>query len=173
MPRQSQWIQALPEILPVLAGAPPEAPVDRAAVETLFRLSPRQATRLLHRLGAERCGGALVLATGVLRARLEQLAHSDAVQFELARRQRLAARLEQARREARGRQVRIPAAEPAAPIYADPHVQLMPGQLRIDFEHPAELVERLWRLAQAAAEDWSGFEARTRVISGRRGGAGG
>ena len=173
MPRQSEWIPALPEILPILAGLPAEAPVDRAAVETLFRLSPRQATRLLHRFGAERAGGALVLAAGVLHQRLEQWSRSAAVEFELGRRQRLEDCLREARREAQGRRVRIPDADPDAAVYSDPHIQLGPGELRIGFDTPTELLERLWRLARAAAEDWAGFEARTRAIRVRRGGEGG
>jgi hypothetical protein len=172
MPRQSEWIPALAGILPALKRLPPEAPIDRAAIEALFGLSPRQATRLLHRFGAERAGGALLLPAGLLRQRLEQFSREPAVEFELHRRERLAERLREARRETLGRRVPIPVPHPQPDIDGDPHIQLGPGELRIGFDTPVELLERLWRLAQAAAEDWDGFVARTRATGARRGGEG-
>ena len=169
MPRKADWIQRLPEILARLregAGRiTKEAEgelLDRSAVETLFQVSSRQATRILRRLGAGTVGGALCIRRVELIERLESLAAGDDVQFERRRRHRLEQQIEEARREARSRQVEIPPSPSAAPGQLPLGVHLESGRLEVRYGDPVELLQKLMQLAQFAATDWEGFQQSVR-----------
>ena len=165
MPRKADWIQRLPEILARLregsgriAKEAEGELLDRSAVEVVFQVSSRQATRILRRLGAGTVGGALCIRRGELIERLEALAAGDEVQFERRRRHRLEQQIEEARREARSRQVAIPPSPAVAPGQLPFGVHLEAGRLEVTYEDPVELLQKLMQLAQFAATDWEGFQ---------------
>jgi hypothetical protein len=166
MPRHCEWIERLDEIQAALRQSP-EALLDRASVEQLFRVSRRHACRLLQQFGAVPLGGAMVIPGRELLQRLEQWGRQDAVVQERERRERLADTLNQARQDLRARRVVISpqaSAEPPPSLRELPEaIQLAPGQLRVSFSTPTELLQHLLLLAQAISEDWVDFEAQAGV----------
>jgi hypothetical protein len=144
--------------------------IDRAAVESLFGLRRRQAIELMNRFGGYQAGRSLLLGRDQLITQLDAIAEGDDVQRETARRERLAATVESARRTRATEAVRIPIS-PA--VFATrmstlgPDVQLRPGKLEIEFAGPEDLLRKLFALAQAVANDYSSFE---RAAVGRGGG---
>lgn len=156
VPRKAEWFQKLGSVFEQLRQAPLEL-VDRSTVEQLFQVKPRQAIRILRRLGARPVGGALLLSRDGMLSALEKLAKGEEVQFEQRRRRQLGLWLEQARHEARSRQVRIPE------VTAIPEgIHFEPGKLEIRFNDPVELLQKMMHLAQIAAEDWNSFLERAR-----------
>ena len=159
MPRKSEWFHRLDEILEALRGVPHEV-LDRKDAEALFQVSSRQATRILHRLGAAQTGGALVIGREELLARLTQLGEDEQVVFEVRRRERLRDELDQLRRQSRSRRILI---RPPAAVHEwralPQEIRLESGVLHVRFSTPVELLERLVLLAQTIAEDWEAFES--------------
>ena len=81
----------------------------------------------------------------------------DDDKWELAQRTKLVAEIERTRKLLPGRQVQIVVpAEVAAHKLADLSggVHLRPGELRIEFDGAEELLERLYELSQAIANDY-------------------
>jgi hypothetical protein len=156
MPHAPEWIHRLTEIHEILRGIP-DALLDRSAIATLFQVSPRQANRILKKLGAARAGGAMLISPKDLLARIADLQKEDSVAYEQHRRDRLEQRLTEARREIRARRVQIPLPQ-AAPL--PDQIHFTPGELRIRFTTPLELIEHLLRLAKSASDDWEQFESR-------------
>jgi len=163
MPRKIEWIHRLPEIVSLLKPLETEL-LDRSAMEVLFRVSSRQATRIMRKLGAQSFGGALLLERTKLLAQVEQLQGSPTVVFEQRRHARLAEQLREAQRTARSRQIEIPViSQEVWKIDALPAgVRLGPGELTVCFASPVELLERLMLLANSIAEDWAAFEGQAR-----------
>lgn len=163
MPRQAAWKQQLGDIFRELEQIrPPDILLDGAAVGKIFRVSHRQATRILGQLGATEVGGCLVIGVSQLMERLRRIQSGEQIQFEQNRRARLRQILEQARREARSRRIVIPAPENPPPdltiqgLPAD--IKLEPGKLTVAFSDPPELLGKLLLLARTMAEDWSQVE---------------
>jgi hypothetical protein len=163
VPRKSEWIQNLADIQTQLGTFPVGTLLDRAAIETTFRVRPRQANRILHRMGASSVGGALVLPARDLLSRLKQMQKDEGVVFEQARRKRFGQRLEQLRREAEGRKIQIPPLPEDSPREVDAlpqEIRLTPGELRVQFSHPVDLLQKLLLLTQTISADWTAFQSR-------------
>ena len=145
--------------------------VDRAAVEHLFGLGRRQAIELMNRFGGYQAGRTLLIGRDQLIAQLDALSAGEDFQREASRRERLAAAVENVRRTRESEAVRIPIS-PA--IFAtrmatlDAGIRLRPGQLEIDFTGPADLLRKLFALAQAIANDYGGFERAALGGAGRK-----
>ena len=143
--------------------------LGRAAVEQLFGLRRRQAIELMNRFGGYQTGRTLLIGRDQLVAQLDALIAGDEFRRESARRERLASTVESVRRTRESEAVRIPIA-PA--IFATrmatlgPGVQLRPGKLEIKFSGAEDLLRKLFSLAQAIANDYTGFE-RAAVGGGR------
>ncbi len=159
MPRHCEWIQRLGEIQLALQASP-DLLVDRASIERVFQVSHRHASRLLRQFGAAPLGGAMVISSGELATKLDRLGREEGVVFERERRERLEQKLSEARQELRARRVVIaPVPEPPPALCRLPEqIQLGPGELRIRFATPTELLQHLLTLAQAVSDDWVDFE---------------
>ena len=93
-------------------------------------------------------------------ARLEQLQNEEAIGFEQRRRAKLNEQITQARQEIRSRRItipQIPSVRFAWEVLPE-KIRLLPGELKIEFSSPIELLECLLLLAQTVSEDWQGFE---------------
>ena len=161
MPRKTEWIHRIPAALEALDHSP--APlIDRADVEQLLEVSPRQALRILNALGAAMVGRNLFLDREQLISRLRSLHGAEDARYERRRLDRLDRTLAGLARDLRARQVPV-AATPAARNTCfpslPPSVRLRPGRLEVDFETPEELLTRLFELSQAVANDYGSFEA--------------
>lgn len=161
MPRKTEWIHRIGPALELLRALPSPT-IDRAALQKLLQVSPRQALRILARLPSYRAGKSLLIGRLELIACLETLRQDETAAFELRRRERLDAQLRSLRRELAARRVRI-AAPPEARnrLLADlpPTIQLAPGRLEIRFLHVEDLLRQLFELSQAMANDLDRFRA--------------
>lgn len=159
MPRKVEWFLRLPSAMDALRAM--DAPVvDRAAVERLFHVSPRQALRILRRLGAFSAGRGLMLDRVELIGKLERLDQGD---FGAERRRwdRLEDHLTAVQRELAARRVPIAASrETLGRRFADlpPGIHLAPGRLVVEFTGAEELLARLFELAHAISNDFARFE---------------
>ena len=158
MPRKTEWTTRLEPALEQLRTVPSPW-VDRAALARLLAVSPRQALRIMHRLGAGAAGEALLISRDDLIARLEALRVDPGVHFEAGRRERVWAELEQARRRAAGAGIRLTAGSPLAAASLPEGVRVTPGLVEIRFQTAEELLSRLFELAHLAAGDVEAFRA--------------
>jgi hypothetical protein len=136
--------------------------VDRAGIERLFGLKRRRAIELLHEFGGYQTGRTfLVERQGLLQA-LEALESQDGYVAERRRRERLRDVVDASREHLLATRVRIPVRPAVARPSLDrlaPGVHLAPGMLSIEFLRPIDLLEKLFSLAQAIADDFDKFEA--------------
>jgi len=155
MPRRREWTSRLDVAVEELRSLPCPV-VDRAAVEKLFGVSPRQALRILARMGAYRAGKGLQLGRDELVRRLEEMGRDETVVFESRRRERIAGLLEQVRRELAAKRVPIRGARDGVKGLPE-GVSVRPGRLAIEYGTAEELLARLLELAQAIAVDYERF----------------
>jgi len=169
MPDQPTWIEYVPEILETLTapGAPPF--LDRPTVEVLFGVRRRQAIHLLRRFGGYKVGKAFLVPREAVVRFLRDPRLWSAASGEQGRFERVASALGQARSELRQRRISIPAqAETWGREFSGlpDGIRWETGQLIIRFEQPLELLEKLFSLSQALANDYESFE---RLAAGRTG----
>lgn len=163
MPDQPSWIERVPQILEALRSVECPPFLDRASVQRLFGgLSARQANRLMQRCHGYHVGRSVLVARESLIALVEGWQKSGAVDRELARKERLLSTLAIARVEARSRAIQIPVqATNTWMQFADlsPGIRFAPGELRIEFSGSMDLLQKLFELSQAIANDQVRFEA--------------
>lgn len=161
MPRHCEWIVRLAEIRQELERL--TAPVvDRSVFESLFRVRRRRAIQLLHRFGGYQSGRTFLIERKALLSELARLEGTEEFRLERRRKESLAAELEKLREHAKASRVavRVSAAVYSTRLDALPAgVRLVPGELTVVFSTPEELLERLFALAQALANDLDRFRS--------------
>ena len=160
MPAKAEWLLRVPEILVALRVL--DIPVvDRAAIERLFGFQRRRAIQFMHELDGYQAGHSFLVDRLRLIAQLEVLQNGDGFHQESRRRMNLEETVEHARRHAVATRVKIHV-EPGAldtRIHALPvGIRLEPGSLRVEFRDPQELLQKLFALSQAIANDFEQFE---------------
>jgi hypothetical protein len=161
MPDQPSWIERVPKILETLESdaAPPF--LDRPAVERLFGVRRRQAIQLLHRFGGYQVGKTFLVPREAVIAFLRDPRRRAAAEFERRRFERVANALRESREQLYQRRIPIPVAEETLRIDISglpEGIRLVPGELSVRFEHPMELLQKLFALSQALANDFAAFE---------------
>jgi hypothetical protein len=168
MPAKAEWLQRVPEILEELRAL--DVPVlDRAAIQRLFNFQRRRAIQFMHGQGGYQAGHSFLVDRARLIAQLEVLQHGDDFQRESRRRIRLEDTIEQVRRHAVASRVRIPVEAAVFSTRIDalpPGIRLEPGSLNVTFQNPQELLQRLFALSQAMANDFELFERMVAVERG-------
>lgn len=163
MPDQPSWIEQVPQILTALRDNSCPPFLDRSAVQQLFGgLSARQANRLMRLCDGYQVGRSVLVARENLAALAERWLKSGAVDREAARRQRLLSSLAIARVEARSRALEIPDAPADVWVQFEtlsPDIRFAPGELQIRFTNSTDLLQKLFELAQAIANDQARFES--------------
>lgn len=171
MPDQPSWIQRVPEILAKLSAF--ETPfLDRPAIEALFGLRRRQAIHLLGRLGGYQVGKTYLVPREAVGEFLKDPDRWSASAGERGRFERVQRALGEARQESALRQIAIPAQTETLRIEFSglpPGIRFEPGSLVVAFESPAELLSKLFALAQALGNDYDTFE-RSWIVA-QQGGA--
>jgi hypothetical protein len=159
MPARPQWLTHTPEIVAELEAL--DAPViDRAVLERTFGVRRRRAAQLMRAFGGYQTGRTYLVERLRLIAQLREIASSGAFAFEFRRRERLTEALETARQHRQTAAITIPAPSAAAtPEQLPPGVQLSPGVLKIEFDRPVDLLEKLFQLAQTITANFEWFEA--------------
>jgi len=160
MPAKPAWFHRLPEISEWLRAT--DSPfLDRRMIEKLFEIRPRRAQLLMRSLSGYRLGNLILVDRLALLAQIEELARGEAATHEQRRRIKVIDALELAKGQLAGRRIRIPAASDVGRLkIADlpAGVRLKPGELRIEFEDPEDLLRRLFELSQAILNDYQRFE---------------
>jgi hypothetical protein len=136
--------------------------VDRAGLEKLLQVSPRQALRIMHRLSPHVAGHSLLIPREELIERLESIGADPATEAEHRRQAHLADTLRRTRAVQTARRVEIPVAarQPPHSLDALPEgIRLSPGRLEIAFENGEDLLGKLFTLAQTVAGDLDRFYA--------------
>jgi hypothetical protein len=159
MPARPQWLTRLPQIVAELVGM--NAPiVDRTVIERVFQVRRRRAAQLMQAFGGYQVGRTYVVDRIQLIDRLEETAQADMFLFEVGRRERLNEILEKTRHNRRAAAIVIPVSTIAAtPDLLPAGILLSPGVLKIEFERPIELLEKLYQLAQMITANFDWFEA--------------
>ena len=174
MPDRPSWIDRVPEILNLLE-APDCAPfLDRAAIETLFHLRRRQAIELMHRVQGYRLAKAFVVDRGALIRYLRKRVRRS--QQEKERKQSVLETLGVARQDfvQSARSLRIPSIPLTKDVYErqvaglPAGIGLAPGRLTITFTAPEELLQKLFELGQALANDYETFAAAVAPRGGKK-----
>src|SRR5450759_2997761 len=154
MSAKPEWLLRLPEIRAELEHLAVPI-VDRAGIERIFGLKRRRAIELMHEFGGYQTGRTFLLEA------LQSLESREDYSVEKRRRERLGDVVEASREHLMSMRVRIPVRAAAARPSLDrlaPGVLLLPGVLTIEFQHPVELLEKLFGLAQAISHDFERFE---------------
>lgn len=164
MPAQPSWYLRVPEILGHLRA--PTAPpfLDRPAVEQLFRVSRRQAIRLLGGSNGYQIGKTFLVDRQSLVSFLENVERSGAAPQARARKQRVLTALHEAANQSAAQRIQIrtdrlaniptTAGESAA-------IELVePGKLQITYRGAEDLLARIVELAASATTDFPAFRTR-------------
>jgi hypothetical protein len=160
MPPKAEWLLRVPEILAELRIL--DVPVlDRVAIQRLFNFQRRRAIQFMHAEGGYQAGHSFLVDRTRLIEQLEVLQNGDGFHQESRRRMRLEETVERMQRHAVAARVKIPVelAVFDTRIHGLPAgIQLEPGSLCVTFRDPQELLQRLFALAQAIANDFECFE---------------
>jgi hypothetical protein len=160
MPAKAEWLLRVPEILVALRVL--DVPVvDRAAIQRLFGFQRRRAILFMHELDGYQAGHSFLVDRLRLIAQLEVLQNGDGFHQESRRRMNLEETAEHARRQAVATRVKIHVEPDAWKTRIDAlpaGIRLEPGSLRVEFRDPQELLQKLFALSQAIANDFEQFE---------------
>jgi hypothetical protein len=165
MPAQPAWFVQLPRIIQELAALSVPV-VDRSIVEQIFGVKRWRAVQLLRQFGGWQSGRTFLVERHSLLRQLASLRAGADFERERRRRERLAGELEKLRRHAAAARVAIPVApEVFSQRISDlpQGVHLEPGRLTVEFSRPEQLLERLFSLAQAIANDFERFQTVART----------
>jgi hypothetical protein len=160
MPARPRWHAKLDDIRQSLTDM--DAPViDRPTIERLFGVGRRQANNLMRIHHGYQLGTSKVVARDKLLAGLEKMgAHRGVATAETTRKSRLIEALEAVQRRPRPRRI-VPPPPPPRPSSSSlpPGFAITaPGELRLQFSTPEELLGRIQSLLEAAVKDFASFE---------------
>jgi hypothetical protein len=161
MPDQPTWYQRLPIILEALESTAVPV-IDRFTVERLFGVKRRQAIRIMARFGGYQAGRTFLIDRGEVLARLRSLAGGVPAASAIRRKERIWKALRREAASLRAKAVVIPALPPGPLDRTEAHlpagVELRRGLLTIRYGQPVELLQKLYALSQAIANDYDAFE---------------
>jgi len=160
MPDHPLWLERVPAVLDFLAG--PGAPdlLGRGSIEALLGVRRRRAILILHACKASRRGRELLATRKAFAAFLQSQDHEAALRQERERQQQVAEALGRARREWAVPRISLPRQRPALTLAGlPPGIHLTHGNLSVDFTGAQDLVEKLFTVAQAFADDYESLEA--------------
>ena len=158
MPTKKTWLLRLPEIREELSAM--KVPVvDRAIFERLLGVRRRRAIQLLHYFDGYQSGRTFLIDRIRLIEQLSPLEASAEFAIEQRRRTRLVESLEKLRRSRAGARVSIPVEPTHKGTLLPDGVQLHGGTLCVEFADAADLLRKLYGIAQAAAADFEAFRA--------------
>jgi len=158
MAATKSWLLRIPEIRKNVSQLTVPV-IDRAMLERIFGVRKRRAVQLMNAFGAMEAGQTMVIGVADLDRHLAAVQAGAEYECEARRRKRLADALEGLRRNAEARRVRLPASAPVPAGGMPEGITLLPGRLLVSFRDPADLLGKLYGLAQAAAADFEAFRA--------------
>jgi hypothetical protein len=157
MPHKPYWWREGQRILKLLAGLA-DPLLGRQEVQTVFRVSPTEAHRIMHKARAWRVGGALVVPVWQLKDWTRAVINGKDAVWEGDRVGRLEGILAEERKRIPGRKVRIPVAPDGITSGEVPSgVTLEDGKMTVEFFGTEDLLAKLMELAMFAQRDYQGF----------------
>lgn len=161
MARAPSWYDHLDEAVGALRQFPAPT-VERPDVERVFRLSRRDAIRLLHRFGARERNDRLSIGREALVSRLEAVRESPEFLSERRRREQMRESRTELRKHAGAQRILLPVAAEGTGSAAEmlpPHIRLFRNRLVVDFPEGSHdlLLVRLLEVARSARDDPDGF----------------
>lgn len=152
MPEHPSYIHKLADILKEARSPKPIPFFRRRDIEALFGLQKRQATTLMHRLGAVRVSRELAVEQPDLVRWLEQRLSDPSAVAEWQRHERVIGRIVELKAETAARAIKIVLPEGVRSTEDLPEgVSFQAGLLAITFTTREQLLERLLLLARAFA----------------------
>ena len=167
MPIQASWYLRIPEIVDQLHA--PAAPpfLDRAGIESLFRLRRRQAIRLMGACGGYQIGKTYLVDRASLLRYLEELTRTGVATDALERKRRVGEALNESANFVAARRTRIrmdTAARTRANLPAGIEL-IAPGTLQITYGGATDLLAQIAELASSAANDFPRFQ---KIVEGQK-----
>ena len=163
MPDQPSWIDRLPDIARSLEASDAPPFLDRPAIERLFGLlRRRQSIALMRRMGGYQVGKTFLVDRQALLAYLADPLRRHVADVEARRFRSVGERLARGREERHFRRISIPATRPVYHINLDSlpaGIDIGHRELTVHFDHPRDLLEKLFALSQALAKEYESFEA--------------
>ncbi len=161
LPLQPTWFRRIPALLATLQAENAPQELTRREIEELFGVRRRRAILLLHRCGASRRGLDLIATRDSVVAYLEQQWNEEAAASIAAQERQVAETLAEARRALTLPTIPLPppkklSAITFAGLPAD--IQLTRSELSLTFSSAQDLIEKLFTLAQAFANDYESLE---------------
>ena len=165
MPKHPLWLEHVPDILDRLQAEETPPVLDRQAIEHLFGVRRRQAIHLLHRCSGYQVGRTFVVSRDAVRAFLEEIQAGGALTVIEAKKNHVIEFLGEARQALLGPSIPVPTKRFSEMTLAGlpDGVHLAPDQLTIHFQSATDLLEKLFALSQALAND---FEALETALAG-------
>lgn len=165
MPLNSQWYRDIPTIR-VLVEAVETPDIDRTMAETIFGVERRQAARILSRIAPAKERKHHRVPKEAVLAWLTRLEAGEEFANLTHRRRRLREALLEAHSIIQARKVKFrakpsPTARPTV-RNLPAGVEIQPGELRVRFDEPIEMLEKMKDVLEAVARDFVTFEAIAR-----------
>lgn len=161
MPDHPSWLERVPHILDRLED--PQAPplLDRSTVESLFQVRRRQAINLMRRFGGYQVGRTFLVPTEEVIHFLEGEHLKADIRAVGKQKQRVADFLGEARLALSLPRIPITPKQKHSEIaFKDlpSGIHISPSRLSIDFQGVSDLLQKLFSLSQALANDFETFE---------------
>lgn len=158
MPARPRWFGKLNHAIEVLAALPRPI-VSRALIEELLGVGRRRAQQILSPCVADWIGGSGVADRDVVIAHLRRLAQGEDAYYETRRQRKVAAVVEELRRDRIARPRLLVTAPLEREFGALPSgVFVGPGKIEIEFASAQEALEKLAALAMAIGSDFDRFD---------------
>ena len=170
MPAKPRWYSQLEEAIEALRALP-RPWVDRATVESILQVGRRRAQQIMAPCVTGTIGASGLADRDCLIRYLSATLCGDRAIYEQRRRRAVALQIEKLHQQALERPrllVQAPSNVVNQALERLPEgVRLEPGRITVEFEDPAQGLEKLLALVMAIGNDPHHFEVLTRLSSGQ------
>ena len=161
MPAKPVWYQSLPLIIEQLRSHP-RPYVDRTTIEVLLGIGRRRAQQIMAPCLMDHIGASGLADRNVLIDHLERIAGGDECAYEVQRRQKVAHKIAELRKE-RLEKPRLLVEAPTTVVNQQVEnlpagVRLERGRIIVEFKNPQDGLEKLLALALGISNNFEAFE---------------
>jgi hypothetical protein len=163
LPTHATWLERAPDILEEILSEETPPILDREAIENLFGIRRRQAIALLHRFDGYKVGRTFIVPRDTVVAFLREILTSGAIEETTAKKKAVIAFLEEAKQALQLPSIPLPSNTKLSEITFDglpSGIRLQPDELTIHFHGATDLLQKLFSLSQALANDFEALEAK-------------
>ena len=158
VPLQPTWFRRIPALLETLQAEHAPQELTRRDFEELFGVRRRRAILLLHRCNPLRRASGLVAARDSVVAYLAAQLDHEAAEQSAAQERQVAETLAEARRALTLPTIPLPPPKTLSPSPLPGDIELTRTNLSLTFSSAQDLIEKLFTLAQAFANDYESLE---------------